>query len=275
MPDEPDEAAEPDPDLPVEYMLTTWLDTLECHQRLASYVKPVQRVGSGRDERGQAAEGWDLLGHVDDYGFELAQRVIESPLPFDRVASGVFEESPEGTVIRFRMEFNPGAYSYMREDHSAIRVLRILSSARWAAFDTDEIGFYIENLAAILDAHESAEDSERVGFDEAEVSDEQPDTWTVTAPDFEAALDDALGVETSSNGAERAYLAVIEAADDGFSAYLPDLLGCVASGASLAELEESLAGAVLLHVNGLLGDGEPLPEPSAQARRVTLRRSEA
>lgn len=71
--------------------------------------------------------------------------------------------------------------------------------------------------------------------------------------------------------AERAYIAVVEPSDGGFSAYLPDLLGCIATGASLAELEQHLAGAVLLHVNGLLDDGEPLPEPRAQARRIAVR----
>lgn len=103
------------------------------------------------------------------------------------------------------------------------------------------------------------------------MGDHESETWALTTSKFRAALNDALGAESDANAGEPAYLAVIEPVDGGFSAYLPDLLGCVAIGASLAELEEKLAAAVLVYVNGQLSDDERLPEPSAQVRRVMLR----
>lgn len=139
---EPGEAG--DLDFPVVRTLVTRLDTYVCHTRLASYVKPISRVGSGRDEPGQAADGWDLVGEVSDYGFDIAQRVIESPLPFDRVASGVCEEAGDGPHITFRMVFNPGARAHPREDRAAFRVQSTLNSARWAAFDADGVDFHLD-----------------------------------------------------------------------------------------------------------------------------------
>jgi predicted RNase H-like HicB family nuclease len=259
-----------DLDLPTERVLTTWLSAADCHERLASFVKPVQRIGAGRDEPGQAADGWDLLGSVTEYGFELAQRVVASPLVFDRVASGVFEEAEDQTLIRFRMVFNPVAYEYLREDFGAIQMLDTLSSARWSIFDAEEVAFYLDNFMAILDAR-ALSDDEPVVFETAEVSDDDAETWTVSAPNFESALDHALGVAVDPDLPSRKYVAVVEESDDGYNAYLPDLLGCVASGASLEELEFNLAGIVLQHVNGLIADGEELPAPRAMTRMVEVR----
>jgi predicted RNase H-like HicB family nuclease len=63
---------------------------------------------------------------------------------------------------------------------------------------------------------------------------------------------------------ERQYLIVIEGADDaGFSAYAPDLPGCVATGTSREEVEHEMHDAIALHLPGLQEAGEPIPEPSA------------
>jgi predicted RNase H-like HicB family nuclease len=48
----------------------------------------------------------------------------------------------------------------------------------------------------------------------------------------------------------------------GFSAYVPDLPGCVAAGDSLGETRELITGAIAMHITGLRDSGEAVPEPS-------------
>lgn len=59
----------------------------------------------------------------------------------------------------------------------------------------------------------------------------------------------------------RKYLIVIERAGSNFSAYSPDLPGCVATGATVAETEQAMREAIQFHIEGLREDGEPIPEP--------------
>ena len=58
------------------------------------------------------------------------------------------------------------------------------------------------------------------------------------------------------------YLVVYERTPGGFSAYLPDLPGCVAAGDSFDETHDLIVGAIKLHIAGLDEDGLPIPEPS-------------
>lgn len=60
------------------------------------------------------------------------------------------------------------------------------------------------------------------------------------------------------------YLMIIEKGENNYSAYLPDLPGCVATGKTLAEVKENLSLALKMHLDGLKEDGEVIPEPSAQ-----------
>ena len=57
------------------------------------------------------------------------------------------------------------------------------------------------------------------------------------------------------------YAAIIEKAGKGFSAYVPDLPGCVAAGSSIAKVRALLAEAIPFHLEGLRAAGEPVPEP--------------
>ena len=66
-------------------------------------------------------------------------------------------------------------------------------------------------------------------------------------------------------------LAVIEEADGNYSAYSPDLPGCVATGATVNEVEKNMTEAISLHVKGLLEDGLPLPESASFAKYVTVK----
>jgi predicted RNase H-like HicB family nuclease len=59
------------------------------------------------------------------------------------------------------------------------------------------------------------------------------------------------------------YAIVIEKAASNYAAYVPDLPGCVATGASVEETENLLREAIAMHVEGLQEDGLPVPEPSS------------
>ena len=65
------------------------------------------------------------------------------------------------------------------------------------------------------------------------------------------------------------YLVVIERATDGsYSAYLPDLPGCVACGETAEEARRLIGEAIVLHVASLRRHGEPVPPPAATAAVV-------
>ena len=70
----------------------------------------------------------------------------------------------------------------------------------------------------------------------------------------------------------RRYAVVIERAADGsFSAYVPDLPGCVAVGQKSAEEARRLIhDAIETHIQGLIEDGLPVPEPSSRADYVDV-----
>jgi len=68
----------------------------------------------------------------------------------------------------------------------------------------------------------------------------------------------------------RRFLVVVERASGNFSAYSPDLPGCVATGASPEETTARMRAAVAMHVRGLREDRLPVPEPSAIAEYVEI-----
>jgi len=59
------------------------------------------------------------------------------------------------------------------------------------------------------------------------------------------------------------YAIVVERANRNYAAYVPDLPGCVATGATVEEAEELLREAIEVHVAGLREDGLPVPAPSS------------
>ena len=69
---------------------------------------------------------------------------------------------------------------------------------------------------------------------------------------------------------ERCYLAIIARAEDGsYSAYVPDLPGCVAVGQDTPEAARRLiAQAIDAHIQGLIEDGLPVAEPTSRAEYV-------
>lgn len=60
------------------------------------------------------------------------------------------------------------------------------------------------------------------------------------------------------------YLIIIEKTDENFSAYAPDVPGCVATGQTPEETRKNMQEALQFHFKGLLEDGLPIPEPVTQ-----------
>jgi predicted RNase H-like HicB family nuclease len=57
------------------------------------------------------------------------------------------------------------------------------------------------------------------------------------------------------------YAVVIEKADGNYSAYVPDLPGCVATAPTIEEVQVEIAKAIRFHIDGLREDGLPIPPP--------------
>jgi predicted RNase H-like HicB family nuclease len=66
------------------------------------------------------------------------------------------------------------------------------------------------------------------------------------------------------------YAIVVEKAKANYSAYVPDLPGCVATGATVREAERRLRAAIEVHVRGLREDGLPVPKPSSRVDYVEV-----
>ena len=66
------------------------------------------------------------------------------------------------------------------------------------------------------------------------------------------------------------YAVVIEKAERNYSAYVPDLPGCVATGKTKVEVTRNVREAVAFHIEGLLEDGLPVPEPQTSAEIVEV-----
>jgi predicted RNase H-like HicB family nuclease len=66
------------------------------------------------------------------------------------------------------------------------------------------------------------------------------------------------------------YLIVIEKTGTGYSAYSPDLDGCVATGKTRDEVEREMQEAIAFHLEGMAQSGQPIPEPQTHSRYVEV-----
>jgi len=66
------------------------------------------------------------------------------------------------------------------------------------------------------------------------------------------------------------YLVVIENSEGSYSAYSPDLPGCVAAGDTLDQVRTLMRQAIHLHIEDLRGRNEPVPTPSSSAEYVAV-----
>ena len=66
------------------------------------------------------------------------------------------------------------------------------------------------------------------------------------------------------------YAIVIENAGDNYSAYVPDLPGCVATGETPAATEQAIREAIEFHLDGMREDGTPIPPPTSRVEYVEV-----
>lgn len=66
------------------------------------------------------------------------------------------------------------------------------------------------------------------------------------------------------------YAIVIEKAEGNYSAYVPDLPGCIATGATVEQAEKSIREAIEFHLDGMREDGMPIPPPSSHVEYVEV-----
>jgi len=66
------------------------------------------------------------------------------------------------------------------------------------------------------------------------------------------------------------YAIVIEKAEDNYSAYVPDLPGCVATGGTIEEVESQIREAIEFHLEGMREDGTPIPPPASRVDYVDI-----
>ena len=69
----------------------------------------------------------------------------------------------------------------------------------------------------------------------------------------------------------RRYLVVIERANGNYSAYSPDIPGCVAVGDTIKEVSLNMREAIEFHLQGLIEDKLPIPEPTTKAEYVAVK----
>ena len=61
------------------------------------------------------------------------------------------------------------------------------------------------------------------------------------------------------------YLVIIEPGDHNYSAYVPDLPGCITTGTTYEEVKKNIDEAITLHLRGMVEDQEPIPVPQTTA----------
>lgn len=66
------------------------------------------------------------------------------------------------------------------------------------------------------------------------------------------------------------YLIVVEKTESGYSAYSPDLDGCISTGRSVEEIEDNMREAIQFHLDGMRLEGLAVPEPRTQSAYVEV-----
>jgi len=66
------------------------------------------------------------------------------------------------------------------------------------------------------------------------------------------------------------YAIVVEKAGNNYSAYVPDLPGCIATGSTIEETERKIREAIELHIEGMMEDGLPIPQPTSTVQYIEV-----
>lgn len=69
---------------------------------------------------------------------------------------------------------------------------------------------------------------------------------------------------------KKRYAIAVEAGERNFSAYIPDVDGCISTGASLAEVRANIHEALTAHLAWMADDGDPIPEPRTTVEYVEV-----
>jgi predicted RNase H-like HicB family nuclease len=68
----------------------------------------------------------------------------------------------------------------------------------------------------------------------------------------------------------RKFAVIIEKGPNNYSAYVPDLPGCISTGRTLDEIEKNIREAIEFHIEGMMEDGDLIPEPTSRVIEVEL-----
>jgi len=66
------------------------------------------------------------------------------------------------------------------------------------------------------------------------------------------------------------YTVIYEKTATGYSAFVPDLPGCIAAGSTLEETAELMRGAIEMHLDAMRADGDPIPAPTTTAGTIAI-----
>jgi predicted RNase H-like HicB family nuclease len=66
------------------------------------------------------------------------------------------------------------------------------------------------------------------------------------------------------------YAIVVEKAANNYSAYVPDLPGCIATGYTIEETEREIHEAIEFHIEGMIEDGLPIPQPTSTVQYIEI-----
>ena len=66
------------------------------------------------------------------------------------------------------------------------------------------------------------------------------------------------------------YAIVVEKTANNYSAYVPDLLGCIATGYTIEETEREIREAIEFHIEGMIEDGFPIPQPTSTVQYIEI-----
>jgi predicted RNase H-like HicB family nuclease len=66
------------------------------------------------------------------------------------------------------------------------------------------------------------------------------------------------------------FLIIIEEGEHNYSAYVPDLPGCVATGRTREEVEKNMREAIIIHLEGMIEDQEPIPVSHTNAEYIDI-----
>ena len=72
----------------------------------------------------------------------------------------------------------------------------------------------------------------------------------------------------------REYTVIYERGERNWSAYVPDLPGCIATGKTRKDVEQQIREAIEFHIEGLEAHGEPVPQPSIEAGRIRVSKAQ-